>query len=220
MADPFTLSALAIGSLAVGTGASILGTVNNVNAQNTRAEGYTAMGESEYRRAQYQAGVAETNKKIALQNADYTRRAGEVEALQYGRKGAQTVATQRVGKAAGNLEIDSGSSADLQDSQRMVNREEQHQVRANYARQAYGYEVEALNKGSDAELYRMSGDNARLAARYNVAGTRYAAAGSILGGVESVSSRWSSAASGGMFSGGSSTSSGAHSLGGSLAFGA
>jgi hypothetical protein len=132
---------------------------------------------------QYQAGVAETNQKIALQNRDYALNAGETEAVRYGMGAAQRGAQIKTGMSASGMDIGSGSKADVQSSQQVVSGMDLGQIRNNAARKAYGYEVEAAQNTAQAGLYTRAASDAESAGGIK-------ALGSLVSGAGSVADKW------------------------------
>lgn len=169
MADPFSWAA-------IGTAASVAGGA-------VATGGALAKGAADRNQYQYQAGVALLNQNIAKQNAAYTRDVGENAAFISGRKTQATIAQQKVGQSAGGLDVNTGSNLDIRKSTTDVGAIDQATIRQNYAKKAYGYEVEAATKGAEAEGDVIAGDQASKAGNIN-------AASSILGTVSSVSSKW------------------------------
>lgn len=189
MADPFSIGfSTILGGL--GMGSSLLGGI--VGAKGAQLQGQAALfqGEAQAQQYMYQAGMAEYNSKLALENADYTRNAGEVEAQRLGLRGRDVIGKTIAGRGASGLDIGSGSSADVIDSERMIVGQEQAVSRANTARAAYGSEVEAYQQTQQAGMYKKSAANARIAAKYGKTAADYGVATSILGGATSVSSKW------------------------------
>lgn len=184
MADPLTI--MAVGSI----GASVLGAGVGVMGAKNQGQAALFQGEAQSQQYMYQAGLAELNQKLALENADYTRNAGEVEAQRLGLRGRDVIGKTIAGRGASGLDIGSGSSADVIDSERMISSYEQATSRANTARAAYGSEVEAYQQGKQAEMYKKSATNARIAAQYGKTAADYGVATSIIGGASSVSSKW------------------------------
>jgi hypothetical protein len=176
MADPISGTLLA-----VSLGASVAGGVT------------TAMGKSFESKAtsnmyQYQAGMAQINKQIDEQNAAYARSVGEVEAQKTGMRSRFQLGGIRVAKAAGNIDVNSGSAREVQDSQEAIGRHDQSIVRSNAARQAYGYDVEAAGHEAQTGMYRTAADNAITAGKIGVTGSLISTAGS-------VASKWAGASS-------------------------
>lgn len=167
MADPLTL--IAAGASAGGSLISAFG------AQKS--------GQAQSQMYQYQAGVAQLNKKIALQNRDYALATGETEAKRYGMGAAQRMGTIRAGIGASGIDIGSGSKAQVQDSQQAVSRMDLDQIRNNAARKAYGYTVEAQQDETQAGLYGMAASDAESAGKIK-------ALGSLVSGAGSVADKW------------------------------
>lgn len=169
MADPFTLMAIT--------------TAATVAAGGVSAYGAAAKGEADKAMYGYQAGVAQLNAKIAKQNADYTREAGGTAALQSGLKTGQQVAQQKVAQSASGIDVNTGSASKVRADTLELGQQDQATIRTNYAKKAYGYEVEAATKQAEAGADLVAGSEAKKASNINVAS-------SILGTVSSVSSKW------------------------------
>jgi hypothetical protein len=131
----------------------------------------------------YQAGVAQLNEKIAKQNADYTREAGGTVALQSGLRTGQQIGQQKVAQSASGIDVNTGSAAKVRADTLELGQQDQSTIRTNYAKKAYGYEVEAATKSAEAGADLVAGSEAKKASNINVAT-------SILGTVSSVSSKW------------------------------
>lgn len=176
MADPVT------------AGMAIIGGASSLGGSLMQAQGAKAQGEATAQQLMYQAGIAKQNQKISLQNADYERWAGEVSAQQSGIKTAATIATTKARQGASGADVNTGSAVDIRNSERLVGEEDMAMIRANAARKAYGYDVEAWRYGTEAAFGPTAASNARTAASIS-------ADASILGGIGSVSSKWLSASS-------------------------
>lgn len=170
MADP--VSAMAVGGMVSTAAGGILG-----------AFGAQEQGEAQSKMYQYQAGVARINQKIAEQNADYARAAGEVEAQKSGMETRARVGQIRAAQGASNLDVNTGSAAAVRASQQAVGQEDEAIIRANAARKAYGYEVEATQDKAQVGLDTMAASQSKTAGDIG-------AMASILGEASSVSSKW------------------------------
>ncbi len=177
MADPFTLAVIGIGSTIASTGMNVIGGLmgNQAKAQELA----------------YQSAIATANQKIAQQNADYALQSGEKQAQIYGMRAGQQAAAIRVRQGSSGIDVGSGSSVDVQKSQELVKDIDLNQIRTNAARVAYGYQTEGATAGAQAEMYAKASGNVSAAAPF-------AAAGSILSGVGSVSSKWIQASQSGV----------------------
>jgi len=140
-------------------------------------------GQAQSRQLQYQAGVAELNRKIALQNADYAQAVGETDAVRYGMQAAHRMGAIRAGIGASGIDIGSGSKAAVQDSQQFVTTMDLAQIRSNAARKAYGFDVEATQDAAQAGLYTAAAADAKSAGEIK-------ALGSLVSGVGSVADKW------------------------------
>lgn len=169
MVSPTALGGLGLGANVGGTILSVLGVKQSGAAQKDMFN--------------YQAGVAEAAKTIALQNRDYAITSGETEAGMYGLKARNVAGRIRATQGASGIDVGGGSSLDVQRGQQFVTGLDMNQIRANAARKAYGYAVEAAGDEAQAGAYRSAASNVEKATRLNVAS-------SILSGVSSVSSKW------------------------------
>lgn len=167
--DPFSIAA-------VSGGASLLGGL-------ITAGGTLAKGASDQAMYTYQAGVAQLNAKIDKQNADYTETAGGTAGYQSGLKTGAIVGTQKADQGASGVDVGSGSAAGVRDTTTKLGQYDEDLIATNYAKKAYGYEVEAATKTAEAGADVIAGENA-------VKASKISAAGSILGTVGSVASKW------------------------------
>lgn len=166
MASPATLG---MGATALGGGVSAIGSLMSGGAQ---AGMY-----------QYQAGVAKVNQRIALQNADYERAVGTVEAQRSGMKSRFTAGNIITGQVAKGFKVNSGSNAAVTDSANLVARMDQQTIQDNSLRRAYGHDIEAYKEANQESIYKAAGENAETAGQIG-------AISSILGSASSVSSKW------------------------------
>jgi hypothetical protein len=182
MADPVT-----IGIAVVGAAASFAGSMVSAAGQEYDAGAKANM-------LNYQKSVAMVNKNIAEQNAAYERYTGEVSAQESGMKTRYEVGVAKATQAGSGLDVNTGSTADVRKSMQEVGYQDEALIRANAARRAYGSEVEAFTKGTDAVMY---GAGATTARKMGDIG----ATASILGGASSVADKWLQASK--QFGGGS-----------------
>jgi hypothetical protein len=173
---------------AVGMGATLAGGIlGAVGAEKT--------GAAQQQMYNYQAGVAKINSQIDLQNADYARNQGEIQATQFGLKEAQQEANIKVAQSASNLDVNSGSAVDVQRSQRTLGQMDLTQIRSNAAKVAYDFDVKSTMDLNQSTLDVMAGANAKTAGDIN-------AMSSIIGSVGSVSSKWMQGNTAGMYGSG------------------
>lgn len=187
MADPVSLTLAA-----VGVGATVAGGL-------TTAAGQKYAGDAKANMLTYQAGVSKINQQIQLQNADYARKVGEVDAQRSGMRTADIVSKTRAAQGASNLDVNSGSSTDIQTSEKAIGQQDQRVIRANAARQAYGFDVEALNAETSSKLQMMGADTSRTSGNIAATGTLISTAGSVASKWYGASSAFGSGNSGNAF---------------------
>jgi len=177
---------------AVGIGATLAGGITSAIGAETTA----AATQQSYN---YQAGVAQINSTIDLQNADYARSQGETQAMQYGLQAGQQQAQIKNQQAASGLDVNSGSAVAVQQSQRTITGIDTAQIRSNAAKTAYDYDVKSTMDLNQSTLDVMAGNNAITAGNFQ-------AASSILGSVGSVATKWNAGTTSGLFGSSSSSS--------------
>lgn len=181
--DPVSLTAISLGASAIGGGTSAIGSITG--------------GQSQAAMYKYQAGVALMNQQIAKQNADYAIESGEIQAQTEDLKTRAQIGTTIAQQGAGNLAVGSGSNAAVVQSEREIGAENTAIIRSNAAKTAYGFEVQAVQAGSQATLDQMAASKSKTAGYLSGLGSLISSAGS-------VSSKWLGAKSAGVFGEGTS----------------
>lgn len=170
---------------AIGIGSSIAGGILG-------AYGAEKSGQAQQTMYNYQAQVARINSQIDLQNRDYALNVGEIQATNEGMKLSQQAGQIRATQGASNIDVNSGSAAQVQGSQRKIAALDLTQIRSNAAKTAYDFDVKSVMDTNQASLDVMAGQNAKTAGDIN-------AMSSILGSVSSVSSKWLQGSQAGLF---------------------
>ena len=116
-------------------------------------------------RAQRAAGEAqaqadEANARIGQQQAEQARQIGNMEEERQMRRVRAAVATQRATQAANGLDVNSGTALDLQAETAGFGTADALNLRSNAIRQAWGFEVGAVNDINSASAARAAGSNA------------------------------------------------------------
>lgn len=204
MIDPF--SAIALGSTVLG---GIMGAFGEKSKGEAEARALRLQGqakgeqyEAEGKAYAYKAGIAEMNRRLKLQDADYARWAGDYEAETAGMRTGQAVGLAKAKQAGSGLEVDFGSPSTVRDSILEIGQFDQSMIRHNAARRAYGFEIEAANAEAEREINKMSSASSRRAAMFARQGASEAAesaeaAGnlgmmkSLIGTAGSVAGKWS-----------------------------
>ena len=114
----------------------------------TQAEGAKAMG-------QYQNEMAKINSANAEMQADGAIKRGKEAAENYKKKVNSLVGTQKVGYAAGGVDVGYGSAQEIQDETREIGARDIATIKNNAFLEAMGYKAEsqnALRRGRIAQL--------------------------------------------------------------------
>jgi hypothetical protein len=168
MVSAGVMGAISLGSTIMGGVSKMAGASVNADAQKigiqgqmmqtmAQAFGFQAQAQqSKYASniSKYQAGVADINKEIAKGNAIYSRDVGEVEAGQAGMKAHADMGEMIAQQGASGISVNSGSSARVRESMVEIGQYTQSIIRSSAAKKAYGYEVEAMQYGAQADVYR------------------------------------------------------------------
>lgn len=117
----------AFAALGLQAGGQVLGGIANANS------------------AHYQAQVADNNATIAKQNANYAASAAAAQTERAGLKARAQFGAVRSGIAASGIDVNSGSAADTQVSQREIGNLDTQTVANNAALKVYGYQTQATN---------------------------------------------------------------------------
>lgn len=103
----------------------------------------------------YEAGLARTNSAIASLQSKQTLEAGDAEASRKNMQTQQQVGAERAAQGASGVDVASGSSALVRNATASVGAIDELTIRNNAARQAWGYQTEAIQdtyKGQFAQL--------------------------------------------------------------------
>jgi hypothetical protein len=198
MADPVT--ALTVGSAVAGIGSTILGGMNQKQGFDTQAAAAAYQGKAQSDLYNYQAAVALLNKQIASQEADYARKAGEVQAQESDMATRARIGTAKAVQGASGLDVGGSTAQAVRSSIGEVGAENTAIVRANAARTAYGYEVTAASAEAQAGLDKMAATNSLIAGQYGVQAANIGGQGAILSTAGSVASKWMQVSQSGLFS--------------------
>lgn len=136
------VATLAIAGAVAGAAGSVMGGISQANS------------------AHYQAQVAANNALIEKQNAAYAASAGSAKTEQAGFQARSQLARVRAGEAANGLDVNSGTPADVQESEHEIGDLNTRTVSNNSALQVYGYQTQAVNyqAQSSADEAQVGGD--------------------------------------------------------------
>lgn len=156
--------------------ATVMGGLSKANADQSAAQ---AQAQS----AQYQAGVALQNQQISKQYADMETARGETLAQQKEVETGQRQGAIAAVAGASGLDPGSGSSLRLSDDTLAMGRLDAATIRYNASKAAYGYNVQGMSYGNQANLDMMTARNAKEAGNL-------AAFSDIIGAGSQVGSKW------------------------------
>lgn len=150
--------------------------------------GVTAMGDIEQGKAaqaaaNYSAQVAQNNATIANQNKTVAAQQGEATAEQVGIANANKIGQIRAAYGAGEVDPNTGSAAQVEQSQRELGALSQSNTMYQSQLQQYGYAAQAEQFQSQAALDIFSGQQAVTAGLFG-------AGGSLLQGIGTFGSRY------------------------------
>lgn len=159
------LAPLMMATTAVSGGLSALGQIRAGNASGNAAD--------------YRAQVAENNAKTAEMNATMTTQAGETASANAGMKTAAVIGRQKAAQGANNIDVNSGSAAQVRSATDALGMLDAMTIRSNAAREAYGYQVQGSNFKAEAQLDRAMGKESRTGGWLGAAGTLLSTASTV-----------------------------------------
>jgi len=104
--------------------------------------------------ADYQAALASINQKIALSNAAWEAETTSRKAEQEGLMLKQQQGAAVVAEGSSGISLDSTTFGRVRSSMKQLGTYDLATIQADGARKAYAYDVEAMQAGSQADLYR------------------------------------------------------------------
>src|SRR3990167_3691754 len=176
--DPVTLTGASLAMTAIGSGVSAFGQAQAGSASKSM------LG--------YRAAVADVNRQIAEQNADYSLNVGEAKAQQAGMEGRFKVGGTIARAGASGIDINTGSKARVIESVQEIATHNRAVIRSDAAKRAYDHRLAASEASQQGAIYKMAGENAESAGKIG-------AFGSLLGTASSVAGKWSDAKIRGIF---------------------
>lgn len=160
----------ALGLGALGAGVSAFGSIEQ--------------GQATANAANYQAQVSANNATIANQNANYATEAGQAQAGAQSLKGAATAGRIKTAQAASGIDVNTGSAANVQVSQREQSNVDSATMLNNAELQAYGYRSQATGFEAQEGLEKTEAEQAPI-------GADLSAAGGLLGSASGLGFKWS-----------------------------
>lgn len=132
-------------TLYAGMGISAIGAITNAISQSSAEKAQGA----------YESSIADTNAEIAGVQERQTLEKGDIDASREDLKNQQVVGAERAAQGASGVDVASGSSALVRAGTAGIGAVDELQIRNNAARQAWGYQTQALQdtyQGKFAQL--------------------------------------------------------------------
>lgn len=187
MADPATMGVVGIGATIgkgilgigeagvkadaqrLGIQGQMMKTMADAFGMEVQAEQYTY----EANKNKYQAAVADMNKEISEGNAKYSLEVGEVEAQQAGMKARAELGEMTASQGASGVNVNVGSAVKVRESMIEIGSYSQDIIRSSAAKKAYGYDVEAMQYGAQADVYRYTATENEAQAAESLKGAEF-----------------------------------------------
>lgn len=147
-AAPLVLGAAAPAVGSLGTVATVAGLAGTGIA----AAGALEQGQAQAAEANYQAQVSSNNAIIAGQYAQQATQTGQLQAFETGLQERQKEQAITAGIAAGGINVNTGSAADVRESQRELGTLDVNTVLNQAALQAYGYRTQQTSFQAESQL--------------------------------------------------------------------
>jgi hypothetical protein len=142
----------------------------------TAASGYTQY-EGQKAQGKYNEAVAENNAKVADAQAQQALQKGSIDEDRQRAKVRQVIGAQRTALAANNVQTSSGTALDLIGETAQMGEDDALTIRANAARDAWGFKAQATDFRNQGVLAAATAKNAAtgtlLTTGANVAGQGY-----------------------------------------------
>lgn len=126
-----------------------------MSAGNAYAQGQSAKTQVDFAASQYRV-----NQTIATEEGSIAKSEGDIQASHMAREGNAEVAKQRVAAAATGANVNAGSALELQSDTKWQSTQNQITIKNNAWRQAWGYQVQANDYGTQAQMSGLAGSNA------------------------------------------------------------
>lgn len=147
------------------------------------AAGQFASGSAQASQASYQAQVARQNAKIAKMNAATAVQTGRDNAFNKSLETRDLIGKEKAAQGASGIDVTSGSSKAVRDSTHLLGRMDEMTIMKSANQKGDAYMAQAMNYQAEAGLYDMKADAAEMARNFAVAST-------LVGGAQSLSSKW------------------------------
>lgn len=141
------------------------------------AAGQIQQGQATAAAQRYNAQVQEMNATLADRRAKDALERGKVEEQRKRQQVAGLLGQQKAAMAANGVDLSFGSPLDTIKDSAIMGEMDALTIRTNFAREAYDYRVDAVNKRAGASMSRAAADNAITGSYLNAGGTILGGAG-------------------------------------------
>lgn len=174
----------------VATAASVASVAISAYGAVSAGQAQASSANSQAQNALYQGQVARNNQAIANQQADSEIEAGTTQAMTQSLAGAATAGAIRARGGASGVDVNTGTSVDVQASQRQVAQLDTETVMNNSQRRAYGYRSQAVNFGAQSGLDTTQASLLQQQAGYDTTSGYLKAGGTLLSSASSLPTNW------------------------------
>lgn len=156
------------------TGLAIAGTV--VSAGGSILQGVAAK-----RAAEFRAGIAEMNRRVAEINAERSLQRGQIEAQEFDMESLAFLGTQLATQGASGVSVSSGSHASARKAARTLARIDARRIVENSRVEAFQHRVTGAGLEAEATLARREGRQSLLAGFINAGSSLITGASRVAG---------------------------------------
>ena len=128
-----------------------------------QAVGAVESGDAAKASSDYQAQVARNNALIATQNETWEAQSGAAKETAEGMKTADAVGKTKAAQGASNIDVNTGSAADVRTAESKLGALDALTIRSNTSRKAYGYAVQSESDTAEAGLLQQQGSQQQTA---------------------------------------------------------
>lgn len=171
------MAAFSAAMIALAAGGAAL----NFYGQKKAGDAAKKQGTAQQEAANSQADLSDYNAAVEDLRADDAIARGAEEEQRFRTRVRAAIGAQRVGFAAGNIDVGIGSAVDVQADAAYLGELDALTIRTNAAREAWGYEVAGEDLRRRGQIARKEGVYFEQAGRANQSASRWQAAGSLIG---------------------------------------
>lgn len=156
-----------IATSVVGTGVAVYGQMQAANAASEAAK--------------YNAQIAQNNQMLANQEAVDAKSRGDIMAQEKANQTAGVLGRQKASLAANGVDVNTGSSVDLESDTMAAGQLDELTIQNNAARESAGYTNQSVNYSNQAAMDEASSQQAETAGALAAGSTLLKGAGSVAG---------------------------------------